>query len=222
MGFGIKLDVKVEAPKVALPKVDVAAAVSGVTGAVTGAAESAKAAITGAVGAVTGVVTGAVSAAAGVASSLSSVAGAVLDVEVSFTGATEDFVLEPHAVLDANGDYQETQFDKGPICILVDLTPEEARRSTDGLHVFSKSGNYDEVRSIAEDYVQDDRSQIEGRQESIMVMVKFEEAPMSESYSLEIVPTSGAPYCVFQGVTYGDLRREAVPLEETSGKPASS
>jgi len=216
MGFGIKVEApKVEAPKVEVPKVDVAAsvnsAVSGVTGAVSGAVDSAKSAVNGAVdsakstvdgavGAVTGAVSSAVdtatSAVESIKESLSSVAGAIAEVAVSFTGAIEDIVLEPHLSLDANASWGDTKFEKGAIRIRVEHTPEEAKTSTDTLHVSSESGEYDKSMSLNQ-FVDDN-----GR----TVLLVFDDAPMDKCYSLEVVHADGSRQVMFRDVPYGDLR----------------
>jgi hypothetical protein len=201
MGFG--LNIKVEAPKVETPKVDVAAAASqaasSVTGAVSGAMGAAMGAVSGAVGAVTGAVEGAVAGvaatASGAAAALSSVAGAIADVDVSFKGAAEDFVLEPHLQLDANASYGKTKFEKGPIWIRIELTPDEAKLCTDTLHLFSESGEYDAKQKIS-DYKDNNET---------TVVIVFEKAPMDEKYSLEIIPEGGEPRVVLSRVPYGDL-----------------
>ncbi len=200
MGFGIKI--KVEAPKVEVPKVDVAKAVSGATaaamGAVSGAIDSAKDAVNGAVDSVTGAVNDAVGAATGAIAALSSVAGAIADVAVSFTGSIVDFVLEPHLQLSANASWGDTHFEKGPIRIRVELTPEEASGNGDALHLFSNSGAFDERREIGK---------FSGDNGTTVVM-QFEDAPMNETYSLEVIPEEGGPpRTIFTNIAYGDLRR---------------
>jgi len=37
--------------------------------------------------------------------------------------------------------------------------------------------------------------------------VRFEGAPMNETFSLEVIPAAGTPMLLFAGVPYGDLRR---------------
>jgi hypothetical protein len=213
MGFG--LDVKVEAPKVEVPKVDVAAAAksaaSAATGAVSGAVDSAKSAVNSAVdsakgavkdavGAVTADVNSAVDAATdaveSVKASLSTVAGAIAEVAVSFTGAIEDIVLEPHLSLDANASFGKTKFEKGPVKIKVEHTPEEAKINEDLIHIYSGSGGYDKMMKVSE-YVSDDGKS---------VMVQFDDAPMDETYSLEVIYTNGRKQTMFTGIPYGDLR----------------
>jgi hypothetical protein len=201
MGFGINLNVKVEAPKVEVPKVDIASAAKGAVdsakAAVSGATASATSAVSGAVGAVTGAVSGAVAAASGAAAALSNVAGAIADVAASFTGAIEDLVLEPHCILDANASFGDTKFEKGPIWVRVDLTTEEAQQNDDTIHLWSGSGAYDEKRRICE-YHEDDEHGVD---------VRFDDAPMSDRFSLEILPASGDPKVIFKDVPYGDLRK---------------
>ncbi len=214
MGFG--LNVKVEVPKVEVPKVDVAAAAksaaSAATGAVSGAVDSAKSAVNSAVdsakgavndavGTVTGAVNSAVDAATdaveSVKASLSTVAGAIAEVAVSFTGAIEDFVLEPHLQLDANASFGKTKFEKGPIWIRVEHTPAEAKNNTDTLHIFSASGTYDKKMKVA-NYTDDNGK---------TVVLLFEEAPMDETYSLEVIRSDGGKRNIFRSVPYGDLRK---------------
>ncbi len=194
MGFGIKLDVKVEAPKVELPKVDVAAAVGG-------AVAGATAAVTGAVGAVTGAVTDAVGAVtgavSGVVESLSSVAGAIADAAVSFTGAIEDGILEPHLQLDANASYGDTKFEKGPVWIRIEMPSNEVDHIGDILHLFTSTGSFDQKKEF--------RDYDESTPETVDVL--FEDAPMDEKYSLEIIPEEGDPHLIFSDIPYGDLRK---------------
>jgi uncharacterized protein YjbJ (UPF0337 family) len=203
MGFG--LDIKVDVPKVPIPKVDVAAAVNSAKSSATGAVDSAKSAASDAVnsaknkvsdtiGSVTDAVSGAVETAK---ASLSTVAGAISEVAVSFTGAIEDFVLEPHAILDANASYEKTKFEMGPIWIRVDHTPDEANVSTANLHLFCTSGKYDEKQMISS-FTKDSGT---------TVAVLFENAPMNEHFSLEIIPADSAPITIFTEVSYGDLRK---------------
>lgn len=214
MGFGLK--VKVEAPKVEVPRVDVAdaakSAASAATGAVSGAVDSAKSAINGAVdsaksavsgavdsakGAVDGAIATASSAVESVKASLSTVAGAIAEVAVSFTGAIEDIVLEPHLSLDANASFGNTKFEKGPIWIRVEHTPQEAKSMADSMHIFSASGAYDKTMKVA-DYTDDNGK---------TVVLLFEEAPMDETYSLEVIRSNGGKRSIFRNVPYGDLRK---------------
>jgi uncharacterized protein YjbJ (UPF0337 family) len=210
MGFG--MNVKVEVPKVEVPKVDVAAAAKSATSAVSGAVDSAKSAVNGAVdsakgavsdavGAITGSVNSAVDAAtdtvANVKTSLSTVAGAIAEVSVSFTGAIDDIVLEPHLSLDANASFNKTKFEKGPIWIRVEHTPQKAKSLADTMHIFSASGAYDKTMKIA-DYTDDNGKS---------VVLLFEEAPMGETYSLEVIRSDGGKRCIFRNVPYGDLRK---------------
>jgi hypothetical protein len=214
MGFGV--NIKVEVPKVEPAKVDVAAATAGVTGAVSGAVDSATKAVTGAVGAVTEAVAGAAAVAAGGAAALSSVAGALVDVDVSFKGEAADLVLEPHLQLEANASYEETEFEKGPIYILIDLTRDEAARATDVLHVFSASGSYDQQKRICDDFHEDDTdtTRPDDGSPTPSLFVKFEEAPMSETYSLEVIQDDDKRYLVFQDVSYGNLNCDAMNRED--------
>ena len=209
MGFGIKVDVpapkvevpKIEVPKVEVPKVDVGAAVSGaVSGAsmaAAGAVASATAAVTGAASAVAGAVASATTAAASAASSLASVAGAIADVAVSFTGAIEDLVLEPHLQLDANASWGDTHFEKGPIWIRVALPRDKAKERTDLLHLYSGSGGFDEQKTIS--------AFAEAGETTVDVL--FEDAPMNETFSLEITRGDAPPRRLFADVAYGDLRK---------------
>jgi hypothetical protein len=210
MGFG--LNIKIEAPKVEVPKVEAAAAVSAATGAVSGAVSAATSAVSGAVGAVTaavtGAVTGAAAAASGAVAAISSVAGAIADVDVSFKGATEDFVLAPHVQLDANAGYDDTdEFQWGPIWIFIDLPPDEAKKSNDELHIFTKTGNYDKRFKICNAYRKNE-------QDSSTVYVEFEKAPMSELFSLEAISENGNPYLIFHELAYGYLRSNAQKVTE--------
>lgn len=212
MGFG--LNVKVEVPKVEVPKVDVAAAAKNVasaaTGAVSGAVDSAKSAVNSAVdsakgavndavGTVTGAVNSAVDAATdaveSVKASLSTVAGAIAEVAVSFTGAIEDFVLEPHLQLDANASYEETLFEKGPLWIRIEMTREEAGTSNDTIHIFSTSGAFDKKKLI---------SDFADANESTVVLL-FDDVPMNEKYSLELIEENGISTTLIDGVAYGDF-----------------
>jgi hypothetical protein len=190
VGFGMKLDVKVEVPKIEVPKVDVASAVASTKDAIQGA-------VSGAVATATGAVAGAALAASSAASSLSTVAGAIADVAVAFTGAIEDIVLEPHLTLDANASYGDTKFEKGPICIRLDMPADEASTCQDVLHLFSDSRSFDERKAVSA--FTDQRAST--------VVVRFENAPMNETFSLEVLPATGTPHLLFSSVPYGDLRK---------------
>ena len=199
MGFG--MNVKVEAPKVEVPKVDVAGAVDGVKDAVSGAVDSATSAVSDAVDSAKEAVNSAVDAATDavndVKESLSSVAGAIADVAVSFTGAIEDIALEPHLQLDANASFGKTNFEKGPIWIRVEHTPEEAKNNGDSIHLFTSSKKYDKTLPVSR------FTKVVG---STVVML-FEDAPMDETYSLEVISADGSMKPIFSSVAYGDLRR---------------
>jgi hypothetical protein len=198
MGFGLnaKVDVpKVEAPKVpAAPKVDIAGAVSGaaaglkgaVAGAAAGVAAGAKAAVGGALG-----------AAGGIAVSLKSVAGALAEVAVSFKGGTEDVAMEPHMVLDANAGFEETKFEKGAVWIRVDMPPDKAKASGDTLHLFTESREYDKKQKISA-YKEAGGNTVD---------VVFEDAPMDQSFSLEVFGDKGQVHAIFAKVPYGELRK---------------
>lgn len=205
MGFG--LNVKVEAPKVEVPKVDVAAATSSVTDAISGAVDSAKGAVNDAVSTATAAVNGAVSAATEAANSvvsvatkavasLTTVAGAIADVAASFTGAIEDIALEPHLSLDANASFGKTQFEKGPIWIRIEMPAGEAKDARETLHLFTGSGSYDK-KKLMKDYIESTPDTVD---------VLFEDAPMDENYSLEIV-LKGKKRTLFKDIPYGDLRK---------------
>ncbi|HMA64044.1 MAG: hypothetical protein ACM31E_01810 [Fibrobacterota bacterium] len=213
MGFG--LNVKVETPKVEVPKVDVAAAAKSAASAVTGAAsgavdsaksavnsavDSAKGAVNDAVGAVTGAVNNAVDAATdaveSVKASLSTVAGAIADVAISFTGAIEDFVLEPHLQLDANASFGKTKFEKGPIWIRIEIPADKANDTREMLHFFTTTGSYNQKKQMR-DYIESTPNTID---------VLFEDAPMNENYSLEIM-LNGKCRTIFKNIPYGDLRK---------------
>lgn len=219
MGFGLNVKVevpKVEVPKVEVPKVDVAAAAKNVTSSVTGAVsgaidsakstvnsavDSAKSAVAGAVDSAKSAVDGAVSAATDAVesakASLATVAGAIAEVAVSFTGAIEDFVLEPHLQLDANASFGKTKFEKGPIWIRVEDTPAEAKANTDMIHIFSGSGDYDKTMKVS-DFTKDNGKTVD---------LLFEEAPMGDTFSLEVLKDGGVKKTIFSKVSYGDLRR---------------
>ncbi|HMA65314.1 MAG TPA: hypothetical protein VKO63_08950 [Chitinispirillaceae bacterium] len=230
MGFGLNVKVevpKVEVPKVEVPKVDVAAAAknmtSSVTGAVSGAidsakstvnsavdsaksavagaVDSAKSAVAGAVDSAKSAVDGAVSAATDAVesakASLATVAGAIAEVAVSFKGAIEDIVLEPHLSLDANASFGKTKFEKGPIWIRVEDNPAEAKTNTDTIHIFSGSGTYDKTQKVCDFTDNNEKT----------VVLLFEEAPMGERYSLEVIRADGGKKTIFSNITYGDLRK---------------
>ena len=205
MGFGLDLNIKVE-----VPKVDVAGAAKGAvdsaTAAVSGAVASATSAVSGAVGAVTG----AVSAASGAVAALSSVAGAIADVAVSFTGAIEDLVLEPHLQLSANASFGKTEFKKGPIWIRIDLPPAEARQSNGKLHLYSESKAYDQEKPIKQYADESEHT----------VACLFADAPMNESYSLEVIADSGDKKLVFSGVPYGHMRKSGQAFLDGIGPAA--
>lgn len=201
MGFGISASVpKVEVPKVpaapavpsvpALPNVpDLAGAVKGAVGAVAGAAGGVAAGAKAAAG-------GALGAAAKAGASLAGVAGALAEVAVSFEGASIDVAMEPHMVLDANAGFGETNFEKGPIWIRVDLAPDKAKENHETLHLRSDDGAYDEEKKI--DAYSDETAET--------VDVLFEDAPMDKSYSLDVIDEDGVTHAMFAGIPYGDLR----------------
>jgi hypothetical protein len=207
MGFGISGSVsvpKVEAPKVAAPKVpDPAAALAG-------AAASAKSTVAGAVGGIAAAAKGAVDgvvAAAGAAAkaavNLSSVAGALAEVAVSFKGLSADFAMEPHMVLDANASFGETNFEKGPVRILIDLTPEKAQANTEILHLKADDGSFEGRKRISEFTGKGERT----------VAVIFEDAPMDQTYSLDVIDAEGRAHAMFAKVPYGDLRNSKKRFE---------
>ena len=200
MGFGAKI--KVETPKVDVPKVDdvTAAAKGAVTGAIDTAKDTVSATIDKAKDAASGVVgtvTKKIAAVREALPSLTTVAGAIADIAVSFTGAIDDLVLEPHFQLDANASFGETRFEKGPIRIRVDLTPEEGKSCTDMLQLFADSGGYDQKQRIRD--FSDSNSQT--------VIVLFENAPMDKKYSLKVISQQGESRLLFSNVSYGDLRK---------------
>jgi hypothetical protein len=112
--------------------------------------------------------------------------------------ATDDIPLAPNEQIGANACYEETNFEKGPIWILVDMTPEEAEQSIDILHLFSESGEFDVERPVSE--------YTDTSTDSVNIL--FDEVPMNLTYTLEIMPSAGEPYTVFSNVTYGDIRIE--------------
>jgi hypothetical protein len=211
MGFGLggsvsvpkvevpKVEVpKVEIPKVEAPKVNVAGAVSGAASGLAGTVSGAAAGMAaGAKAAVGGVVGGALGAVGKVAASLTGVAGALAEVAVSFKGASVDFAMEPHMVLDANASYGDTQFEKGPVWIRVDLTPEKAKKNTETLRLFTDGGEFDQEKKISE------FDEAQGN----MVDILFEDAPMDKDFSLEAIPEDGSAHTLFTGIAYGDLRK---------------
>jgi hypothetical protein len=192
MGFGISGSVsvpKVEVPKVAAPKVpDPAAALAG-------AAASAKSTVAGAVGGIAAAAKGAVN--------LSSVAGALAEVAVSFKGLSADFAMEPHMVLDANASFGETNFEKGPVRILIDLTPEKALANTETLHLKADDGSFEGRKRISEFTGKGERT----------VAVIFEDAPMDQTYSLDVIDAEGRAHAMFAKVPYGDLRNSKKRFE---------
>jgi hypothetical protein len=213
MGFGLSAGIpKVETPKVpAVPKVpDVAGAVAGaasglkgaVTGAASGVATGVKAAVGGgAGGALGGALGGGIGGAMGAVGkgglSLAGVAGVLAEVAVSFTGGSVDFAMEPHMVLDANASFGDTRFEKGPVWIRVDLTPEQAKANTENLRLYSADGGYDQEKRISEFH----------EEQGGMVDILFADAPMDASFSLEAIPEDGPAHPIFAQVAYGDLRK---------------
>lgn len=197
MSFG--MNVKVDVPKVDIPKVDVSGTIDGVKNTVSGAIDSAKTAVNDMVDSAKDTINSAIDTATNavneVKESLSSVAGAIADVAVSFTGAIEDIALEPHLQLDANASFSITNFEKGPIMIRVEMTPDEAQACTDKLHLYSASFN--EQKMIT------DFKNADGK----TIGVLFEDAPMSENFTLEIIHDSGAPSVMFSDIPYGNLRK---------------
>ena len=120
------------------------------------------------------------------------------DIEAQAQNQGMDRPMEPHAGQDANADYAETEFKRGPIWIRVDLTPEAAKRCPDRLHLFSESGEYDQEQPVSE--------YTDAGEDTVDLL--FEDAPMNQAYTLEVHATGGKTYTVFENVTYGDLRRE--------------
>ena len=197
MGFGLDLNIKVEAPKIEAPKVDVAAATKDVM-------DSAKATVasaTGALGALANTVNEAAEVVSDVVRSLTkaatSTAGAIADMAVSYTGPTVDLVLEPHLILDANASYADTQFKKGPIWIRIEMPPDESQMCTHALHLYSDSGEYDVTHPISDMTEQDEGT----------VRILFENAPMNACFTLEVILSEGKTRLVFSGVPYGSLRK---------------
>lgn len=195
MGFGVDLNVKVEAPKV-----DVAAAVSAGTTAVASVVGGAVAAATTAAGEVVAAVAAGAQAAAEAVASLAQVAGAIADVEVSFTGPTEDIPMDPHSMLIANASFEETQFEKGPVWIRIRIMPALVDQYPYAFRLYSLDGTYDVTRNLAE----------YAAQGPAHVDLLFEDAPMGQQslYALDVVSATGAVQTVFSGVQYGDLRIE--------------
>jgi hypothetical protein len=206
MGFGVSASVpKVEVPKV--PTVPAAPKAPDLAGAVAGAAAGVKSAASGAVSGAAGLAAGAKAAVGGVAggalgaiakgaASLAGVAGGLAEVAVSFKGASVDVAMEPHMVLDANASYEETKFEKGPIWIRVDLTPEKAGQSDEVLHLRSGAG-FDEKRPVSDFKESGPRT----------VDVVFEDAPMDQAFSLDVIDGEGRTHAIFSGIPYGDLRK---------------
>ncbi len=199
MGFGIDLDVKVEVP--AVPSVSdvaktVGQVVSAATDAVAAAVPAAKEAATNLADAATGLAT----TVGGAVGSLAGAAGLLAEPEVSFTGDIADIPMEPHTVLEANADEEETQFEKGPVWIRLQMTPEQARQCTDTLHLFCETGDYDEEKAIA-DFDDEGEDTVD---------IQFTDAIMHKSarYTLEIVTEDGDAYLVFEHATYGKLRKD--------------
>jgi len=211
MGFGFKLDTKVEVPKVEVPKVDAGAAIGGVVekakGSIDEAINSAKGTASEMVdrarntasdfaGQIKGAVSGTLESIAKALPPLSSVSGAITDIDVSFKGSIEDIVLEPHSILDANAIYEETKFENGPIWIRIEQFPDEAKISKEKIRLYSSTGNFDKTIEISNYTEADDAS----------VDILFGEAPMNETFSLEVIAENGNSYNVFCGISYGDLR----------------
>jgi hypothetical protein len=133
-------------------------------------------------------------------------------------GGAEDIPQPPHVVLQADASEDEslegvplgdepldddesdteTQSEKGPLWIKVDLMPEEAKLSTDTLHLYSESGEFDRKQSVGDFTNSSD----------ISVEIVFQDVPMDQQYSLEIIPAEGAPYKVFSNTAYSDLKME--------------
>ena len=188
MGFGVS--VNIETP-------DVSSAVDAAKDALSGAVGAAQGVVTSVTDAVTGAVDAASSAAAGAVSSLTEVAGAIADVAVSFKGATVDFALEPHLQLDANASWGDTKFEKGPVWIRIEMPSDEADTAGDILHLFSSGGSFDEQKEF--------RDYDESTPETVDVL--FEDVPMNEDYSLEVLFANGATRTMFRNIPYGDLRK---------------
>ncbi len=210
MGFGFSgnIDIpKVEVPKVTVPKVDIAGAVGGALdaakGAVGGAIDAGKAMADGALGNIKDTLNSAV---AGGAASLSAVAGAIADVAVSFKGGTVDFAMEAHLKLDANASYGDTEFKQGSILVRIDMNEAEAKDCQDSLHLFSRSRKYNESKKIGDSYTPSQA----GSGASSTVDVEFTDAPMSDYFSLEIIPADGGKgYLCFCSVPYGSIGKKS-------------
>jgi hypothetical protein len=207
MGFGLGGSVSV--PKVEVPKVEVPKAPNPAA-AIAGAAAAAKGAVGGAVGGVAAAAKGAVGGALGAAGAavkavvnLGSVAGALAEVAVSFKGMSADFAMEPHMVLDANASYGDTNFEKGPIRILIDLAPEKAQANTESLHLRAEDGSFEGKKRINE---------FTGKTERTVAVV-FEDAPMDKTYSLDLIDAGGKAHAMFAKVAYGDLRNSQKRFE---------
>ena len=176
MAFGIKVEVpKIEVPKVPVVVIPDPAAVVG------GIAAGVKVALSGAV--------------AKGSLSLSAVAGALVEVVISFRGPSVDFAIEPHALLEANTSYGDTEFKRGNLIVRVDMDPGEAKTCGDTLRLFSRSGKYNESKPVSEGVASG----------AATVDVEFTDAPMSDFFSLEVVPAGGKGYLLFVSVPYGDV-----------------
>jgi hypothetical protein len=197
MGFGIKIEVpKVEVPKVEIPSVDPSKIADDIknsaTGAVNNIAQSVKNTAESAVKSVQDKIAEIKKS----LPSLDAVAGAITDVSVSFTGDIDDIVLEPHFNLSANASYEDTRFEEGLIEILVDMTAAEASKCNDEMRLYSSTGSFDQKKKVSEFFVKNEE----------YVMMMFENAPMNETFSLEVSSGDNAPKLIFSNVQYGDLK----------------
>jgi len=176
--MGFGLSGSVSVPKLEVPKVPEAPK-----------APDVKSAASGAIGSALG--------GAAKAFSLAGVAGALVEAAVSFKGAVVDFAMEPHLVLDANASFGDTKFEKGPIWIRVDLAPAQAKENAETLHLRSDDGAFDGKKKINAFTDAADKT----------VDILFEDAPMDQTYSLDVIDEQGAAHQMFAGIPYGDLRK---------------
>jgi hypothetical protein len=169
MGLGMDLSFKVEAPKV-----DLGAAATNMV-------ETAASALAQVQANSAKVLGGAVSLASAKGTELAAVPGAVLDVDVSYAGATEDMVMEPHLVIGADAgtrtlrlrltDYEFEPYAGRPYCV----------SSADGTTVYSKEGAETDDQGVIEVDLPDSVSLLK------IVLAPEDESDRAEEWTVDAV-----------------------------------
>lgn len=105
------------------------------------------------------------------------------------------------------------------IWIYIDITPEEAKATTDILHLFSKSGSYKRKHRICDSFTidDDDTSEIVSRDIS-NILIGFSDVSIesSEVYTLEVIPENGLSYKVFYNLSYDKICEDYLLNEQAA------